>query len=244
MKWNQKIKYFVLGAVMAIIFSALAMPAMGSMIQKQISVSTGVNIYVDDVKLNPVDSSGRPVDVFVYNGTTYLPVRAVADAVGKPVYWDGKTSSVYLGKHDSSEPSAMLKDLDYFNESKNNGRNIVVTGESFKDNFGNSYTDYVSYEKNNSSAWRDYKINGKYSSLKGTIVLNYDKRTTTNIGNFRVYGDNKLLYSSPSMTAGSDKVDFEVDVTGVLTLRIEFYRENKVRVADMEFAVVKAGLYQ
>ncbi|MGE4213814.1 MAG: Ltp family lipoprotein [Anaerotignaceae bacterium] len=51
-----------------------------------------IKIYVDG-KL--VQTSAEP---FVVNGTTYLPVRAVGEAVGKSVTWDGATQSVYLGE--------------------------------------------------------------------------------------------------------------------------------------------------
>ena len=115
MKGKEKIKYLVLGMIIMAVLSTMVVPAMAEMVQKQITILTGVNIYVDDVKLNPVDVNGRPVEVFIYNGTTYLPVRAVAEAVGKAVSWDGKkTRSVFIGKHDSEEPAVMLHELDYF----------------------------------------------------------------------------------------------------------------------------------
>jgi hypothetical protein len=36
------------------------------------------------------------VEPFVSDGTTYLPVRAIADALGKNVSWDNATKSVYI----------------------------------------------------------------------------------------------------------------------------------------------------
>lgn len=51
-----------------------------------------IKIYVDG-KL--VQTTSEP---FVVDGTTYLPVRAVGEAVGKTVTWDGATQSVYLGE--------------------------------------------------------------------------------------------------------------------------------------------------
>lgn len=52
MKANQYTKYFVLDMVTMGIFSTMIVPSMAAMIHKQITVSTGVNIYVDDVKLH------------------------------------------------------------------------------------------------------------------------------------------------------------------------------------------------
>ena len=52
MKANQYTKYFVLDMVTMGIFRTMIVPSMAAMIHKQITVSTGVNIYVDDVKLH------------------------------------------------------------------------------------------------------------------------------------------------------------------------------------------------
>ncbi len=57
-----------------------------------------IKIYVDGVKIQPKDATGKTVEPFIYNGTTYLPVRAVGEALGKTVTWDGETQSVYLGE--------------------------------------------------------------------------------------------------------------------------------------------------
>lgn len=96
----KKIKYFILGIIFTLVITT-AVPTLASSLTKTISILTGVSIYVDDVKLNPKDATGKPVEAFIHNGTTYLPVRAVADALGVGVVWEGPTKSVYLGKHKS-----------------------------------------------------------------------------------------------------------------------------------------------
>lgn len=55
-----------------------------------------IKIYIDGTKLNPKDALGNDVEPFIYNGTTYLPVRAVSNAFGKDVSWDENTSSIYI----------------------------------------------------------------------------------------------------------------------------------------------------
>lgn len=50
-----------------------------------------IKIVVDGKELS---TSAEP---FIYNGTTYLPIRAVGEAVGKEVTWNGNTNTVYLG---------------------------------------------------------------------------------------------------------------------------------------------------
>lgn len=65
-----------------------------------ISVNTGIKIYVNGREFVPADSESAPVAVFIYNGTTYLPVRAISGLFGTGVEWDNETKSVYLGSRD------------------------------------------------------------------------------------------------------------------------------------------------
>lgn len=177
---------------------------------QSIDVSSGVRIFVDDVQLQGAED-------FIYDGTTYLPVRQISNAVGKPVSWDGKTRSVYIGRHESNEPAVMLADLDYFNAG-DTFKNV----KSIQDNLGNTYHDAV--EMNGDSfrqPWEEYKLNGAYSKIKGRAILSYFHRMATKTSWFKIYGDGKLLYTSPDFTGGVEPVDFEVDLTGVLTLKIE-----------------------
>jgi len=186
--------------------------------------------------------------VFSYNGTTYLPARAVSIAVGKPISWDGKTQSVYIGKHDSQMPVAMLIDLEYFDRDGNEFKKL----QNAKDNLGNEYTDGITvYEKNGTgnagSSWEEYKTNGMYKKLKGKIILNYDKRDSSSVGRFKVYGDDLLLYNSPEITKGVEPVDFDIDLEGVLKLKVEFLGISETQIwgaESIKFSIVDAGLYQ
>lgn len=51
------------------------------------------------------DSAGKTIEPFIYNGTTYLPVRAVGEALGKEVDWDGKNQTVYVGEGKKADNS-------------------------------------------------------------------------------------------------------------------------------------------
>lgn len=67
----------------------------------QTTVHTGLNIYYNDYPFLPVDVNGNQVYPFVYNGTTYLPVRAVAGLCNYNVEWNQSTNSVYLTRQES-----------------------------------------------------------------------------------------------------------------------------------------------
>lgn len=69
-----------------------------------ISVATPISVNPDAsivIALNDQKqksySGGQPVYPFIYNGTTYLPVRAVCNMVSMPVDWDATTRTVILG---------------------------------------------------------------------------------------------------------------------------------------------------
>lgn len=67
-----------------------------------IKVNGGVKLKLDGQMLTPKDANGKIVDVFEYNGTTYVPLRAVSQAFGKEIAWDGKTRTAIIGSNDAS----------------------------------------------------------------------------------------------------------------------------------------------
>lgn len=89
------------GTILALtaIITGLSLPTIASSLTKTINVTTGVQVYIDDIKIDTKDANGNPVEPFIHNGTTYLPVRAVADALKVDVAWEQSTNSVHLGKH-------------------------------------------------------------------------------------------------------------------------------------------------
>ncbi len=55
-----------------------------------------IKITMNGTTVNPTDANGKTVEPFIIDGTTYLPVRAVSNALGANVDWDGETSTVIL----------------------------------------------------------------------------------------------------------------------------------------------------
>ncbi len=67
------------------------------------ATSKTLTAYYRDIKLNingqivvPKDTDGVVVDPFIVDGTTYLPIRAVSEALGKTVDWNEATSTVIV----------------------------------------------------------------------------------------------------------------------------------------------------
>ena len=95
MKKNSRSRLLVF-VLAAALFIAAAVPAYAAMAAKEISVFTGVRIFVDGKELQPTDIKGNDVDAFIYEGTTYVPLRAVGEALGAEVNWNSETKTVYL----------------------------------------------------------------------------------------------------------------------------------------------------
>ena len=212
MKRRQKAGWFLSGVAAAVLAASLTSPALAALAAKTIQVYTGVDIYVDDVKLEPTNVNGNPVEVFVYNGTTYLPIRAVGEALGKTVQWDPKTNSAYLGKHTGEKPAVWLQDLDYFT-----GENLEIKTTE-KDNLGNTRQEVIVDDRGFDNT---YLLNGQYSAISGTFFQRYEYRSRTGKSTLFIYGDGELLYSV-EMSGGLTPIDFYVDLTGVLELRVDF----------------------
>ncbi len=53
-----------------------------------------IKIYVDSKLFKPVDVNGNSVEPFIVNNSTYLPLRAVSEAVGCEIGWDDKTNTI------------------------------------------------------------------------------------------------------------------------------------------------------
>lgn len=74
-------------AALSIIAGSIAAAAFG--VQRTINVTEGVSVFMNGKELEMKDVNGNDVDAFVYDGTTYLPARAISEANGNNVAWDG-----------------------------------------------------------------------------------------------------------------------------------------------------------
>lgn len=68
-----------------------------------------IKVTLDGDPVNLVDANGNPVEPFMLDGTNYLPVRAVASALGLEVGWDGATCTVLLEHPADSKPTYITR---------------------------------------------------------------------------------------------------------------------------------------
>lgn len=109
------------GLLAVIMTLALMLPVSASTSQKTLNVTTGVGLTIDGLKARMTDVSGKEVSAFYCDGTTYVPIRAVSEALGREVSWNSATKSVELGTpgNDVTNDQAYLKE--YFGISPMSG---------------------------------------------------------------------------------------------------------------------------
>jgi len=83
---------------------ALAVICIFSVITPAASAQTTIRIFIEGELLTPRDAQGRTVRPQIIDGTTFLPVRAIGEAFGREVSWDGATQSVFVGSRPATVP--------------------------------------------------------------------------------------------------------------------------------------------
>ena len=97
MKKPNNLKWFSLGVIVCLICSTLVTTTLAKQNTENIEVTyRDIKIDINGAIIIPKDANGNPVEPFIYNGTTYLPIRAVGNALGMAVGWDDETGIARL----------------------------------------------------------------------------------------------------------------------------------------------------
>ncbi len=192
-----------------------------------------IKIFIDGAEIVPKGSDGSVVEPFIMNGATYLPVRAISEALGKDVAWDGKTYSVYIGKKDQLQPDNYLDRIQYNNYQEAEGSSkfsILYGNQTLSDCNDKVYTNGILFDIYGGSKMEDgframvgYPLNSQYRKLTGNIVLPKDKDVTES--EVYIYGDGELLYKAIGLSY-SMPFKFDIDVRGVNELEIKVKTSN------------------
>lgn len=100
---KRKLFVFILALSLALSLSVTVMAT--SATKPAVLNYSDIKITLDGQSVTPKDANGNIVEPFIIDGTTYLPVRAVADALGLNVEWDGSTKTVKLGTGEVTLPA-------------------------------------------------------------------------------------------------------------------------------------------
>jgi len=104
---KKKFMSFVTGALAMLLVSSMTVTALAASGAIKIEVSP-ISVLVNGKVFQPKDANGNDVMVFTYNGTTYAPLRALAEAYGLEVGYDSKNHIATVSK-----PSGTAVSTDY-----------------------------------------------------------------------------------------------------------------------------------
>ena len=120
--------------------------------------------------------------------------------------------SAYL----ACEPIRLFSIEPYTKEGYTEHRSAV------KDTMGNTHSDVLTgYGIEGSS--ETFDIGGQYNVLTGTIFVGDINKGNEHAAGIRVYGDGALLYENMNITSDTKPTAIEVDISGVIDLKIVLY---------------------
>lgn len=93
----KKLPSFFAGALTMLLFMSMVVgaSAYSGKVTKELTYNN-ISVTLDGEKLDLCDVQGNSVEPFMFDGTNYLPVRALSEALGLDVSWDGSTNTVVL----------------------------------------------------------------------------------------------------------------------------------------------------
>lgn len=112
---------------------------------------------------------------------------------------------------------------DLLSQQEKFGGNDWYGNGSTTDSLGNNYTDALVFNGGLKNREIEYYINGKYTSVSGVLAMDHSARENAS-GYIAIYGDDVLLYTSPEITRKTEAFSFNVSMSGVKYLKIQFVR--------------------
>ncbi|UKS25348.1 NPCBM/NEW2 domain-containing protein [Paenibacillus sp. HWE-109] len=228
---KDKVKGFLLGTVFCTLLVGTTSYAMEP---SSIEVYFRSLIYKFD-GIEKIDSENNKG--FVYNNTTYVPLRFISESLNKTVEWDEENNTIWIGKR--TVGSINLTDLEYAratdgainNSAFSNVNNIA--GKMYR-NKGirvslpteSSETRVVSKEGS-----LTYNLDDNYSRFTGAIGIDDSFKNSTALGSFRIMGDGKELYSITGLKGGDHPKPIDIDVSNISKLDFEFKRDDQEGLA-------------
>lgn len=191
-----------------------------------------IKVYIDNAPIALTDATGATVEPFIYNGTTYLPVRGVSEALGLDVAWDDATKSVYLWDEMSADAALFLDSCPSFQSewtteyTKAEGKSFKMSGMQFSNGIVLGLPQF-----GETPAHTSHKLEGKYNTLTCTVGIMDGSDQMDSVVTFSVDGN---AVKTVSIAANSEPVKVTVPVSGGSILKIERDRKaERIGIGNM-----------
>lgn len=175
-------------------------------------LNQGIKVQFNGQVQTMKDASNKTIYPISYNGTTYVPIRAVSNILGVPVEWDAASNSVILGENPKG--TDFIENLKPYSSSDverckaSDGKPISLGGTTF-----NSYILLGCGDLWNDGIYAYYNLGGNYTEL---TFQAYSGGNRTIV--FK--GDNDKLIKTIEIKGKALPETYVVDVTNVQQLCI------------------------
>lgn len=214
----KKFKQFTAGALCGMLMMT-TVPGIAKVGKQTISVVyNNIKLEVNGIKAD----MPKGVEPFIYNGTTYLPVNAIAEALGENVEYDRNSNTVYVGSKKQASSDGAVDILTFLKKNKPLVKHNIHYSETYD---GNAYVvnrnekisiDSAIYSKWNSASGSegnmDITLNSNYSKFSMDFII----PDNINSGSFMVFDNTtkgkKVLASSKSEGNSVNYADYYGDI--------------------------------
>lgn len=141
---KKQLPSFAAGMLTMALIGGLAVSALAASGSFTITVDP-INVQVNGEVFQPKDATGADVPVFVYNGTTYAPLRALAEAYGLEVGYNAEANMATVGETlpvESAPPTTYTFDYSY--EEFKGLWDVKLSG---------GYLDFIAKDQQRVSSW-------------------------------------------------------------------------------------------
>lgn len=200
-----------------------------------------------EVDLGIDEVTKQPYKPFVTNGRTYIPVRAIADVLGKDVNWDGPNSTVYISDKPDENYNYVLVQLlqEQEKSSKLEAKVKELEAELAKVKEEAKVSNLSDMEKYLNKEYDKYKdirfeikLSGDSKDIKAKIYINkndnsyWNSLTTSQIEKFveDIVYDIERDFKNANISGyiendytGKEVVDFKINSKGKLDIYIDSY---------------------
>ncbi|WP_145407301.1 stalk domain-containing protein [Paenibacillus xylanexedens] len=185
-------------------------------------LNSKITLKLNGETVTAKDANGKNVLPITYNGTTYLPVRAVGTLLGTEISYDGATSSVLIGGTNGSTPVTNNK----LTLSSLGTSVLGSTAWHTKDPAETSYKgkDYKDVYLHNdpSTQGSDIQINTgkKYTSLHVELAALQGNQK------IQVVDQDRTVLKTVNITPEDGLISLDVDVKGTEAVYVEIVAED------------------
>lgn len=208
MKKNHKM--FMAGFMVCLLLSVVIITAAEPLdLEAKAVLSNSIKLKLFGKDFTPKENDGTYIKPLVYNGKTYLPVRALADALGVAVEYDASTKTVWLGGRTQVTPvneASMYEDY---------SRTILTTDIQSLSTAAATYKWGITNNKPMSSVYFGcyLKPAGKYKRFTASVFLDETAKKELAM-DFRKNDKEGLVLKSIILKPG-ETIEVDIDISSL-----------------------------